>query len=232
MTPGYASTLVARSRGQVPLLLPPTPSRFEPDGHVANPLEDVAVIEQPTPAGRNPNPTMSKRTTADVGLDPDTPPLLGVQPAPVSPVRNDIPSIATQSDTAGPPDKLRETPSPAADLDAPLMPAQGLAAPNVPKAPFSAAVDGPSWTVEATRATPEPLPSAEPIVAARRVDSQQRWTARTPENRSQDDPPIVVRIGRLDVRAVQAPPAPRPQPRPRAASGPTLEERLAARDRQ
>ncbi|WP_203457493.1 hypothetical protein, partial [Mycolicibacterium sp. CBMA 361] len=80
--------------------------------------------------------------------------------------------------------------------------------------------------------TPEPLPSVEPIVAARHVDSQQRWTARTAENRSQDDPPIVVRIGRLDVRAVQAPPAPRPQPGPRPASGPTLEERLAARDRR
>jgi hypothetical protein len=44
------------------------------------------------------------------------------------------------------------------------------------------------------------------------------------------EPAIVVRIGRVDVRAVQAAPPPAPAPRPRPAAGPSLAEHLAARD--
>jgi hypothetical protein len=44
------------------------------------------------------------------------------------------------------------------------------------------------------------------------------------------EPVIVVRIGRVDVRAVQAAPPPAPASRPRPAAGPSLAEHLAARD--
>ena len=44
------------------------------------------------------------------------------------------------------------------------------------------------------------------------------------------EPVIVVRIGRVDVRAVQAAAPPAPAPRPRPAAGPSLAEHLAARD--
>jgi hypothetical protein len=47
---------------------------------------------------------------------------------------------------------------------------------------------------------------------------------------SSAEPAIVVRIGRVDVRAVQAAAPPAPAPRPRPAAGPSLAEHLAARD--
>jgi hypothetical protein len=74
----------------------------------------------------------------------------------------------------------------------------------------------------------------EQFIAMGPREREGRSAARseTATDRSTAESPIVVRIGRLDVRAVHAPAAPRPDPGPRRPTGPTLEERLAARERQ
>jgi hypothetical protein len=116
----------------------------------------------------------------------------------------------------------------------------------------SALVDSPS-AIEAPRASPQPIGAVERVVVTRSAEHEDRSigavegvvvTRRAehedrPADRSSamvnhggGEPPIIVRIGRLDVRAVQAPPAPRPEARRRRQVGPTLEERLLARDRQ
>jgi len=64
-----------------------------------------------------------------------------------------------------------------------------------------------------------------------RQQAQAAGRAGEPEEARNTEPTIVVRIGRVDVRAVQAAPPPAPPPRPRPPAGPSLAEHLRARDR-
>ena len=244
MKTGYASTLVARSRGQAPLLLPATPSRFEPDVHAAALHDDVAVAEHTdTMVGQRTEAAVPGRTALEADRATDTAPLLGWRSAPTSPPVDDFLSTTTQSAVPSTADERSDAPGhpppPAAahDADARLMPPRRAPIPDIKPAapgPQYPEVDESHWAGASARATPEPSQSTEHVTAARRVEGEGRSHARraAADETGKDDPPIVVRIGRLDVRAVQAPPAPRPQPRPRPGAGPTLEERLAARDRQ
>ena len=73
----------------------------------------------------------------------------------------------------------------------------------------------------------------EVIQTARsRQEAQAARRAGEPEAARSAEPAIVVRIGRVDVRAVQAAGPPAPAPRPRPAAGPSLAEHLLARDRR
>lgn len=252
MTTGYAATLVSRTRGQASLLLPPTPSRFEPDAGPTDLHDDV---------------TVSQSAEAAPGGSDDSPPLLGYRrPAPTDAALEDLagPTGAAPEDLGGP--AAEPTPPPAAGRrhDPPRRfatpspdRADGTLWPNVhapvhdsgslqPR-PQPADVAETPWTIAAARATPEPSGVVEQlvatgpvvatggVVATGRVEHDDRSAARSAamHDRGHDDPPIVVRIGRLDVRAVQASPAPpRPDPSPRRPTGPTLEARLLARDRR
>jgi hypothetical protein len=78
-------------------------------------------------------------------------------------------------------------------------------------------------------------PWPEHTVQASRSRQQAQPPGRAGEGVEADEargtePTIVVRIGRVDVRAVQAASPPAPAPRPRPATGPSLAEHLAARD--
>jgi hypothetical protein len=225
---GYASTLVTRSRGQAPLLLPVTPSRFEPDSHVADLHDDVTVGE---PADATP----------DHGAD--TPPLLVRQSGPGSVTGDDFLATAMGSNSSPSRDEQRNgdgrlpTPAPAEPASEPVVPLGRAPMPDAAPAQLPAQPIGLGeklWTTAPSRATPDPTGLVEQIVATRRPDHDDRSAARSARlaDRAEGEPPIVVRIGRVDVRAVQAPPAPRTDPGPRRPAGPTLEERLAARDRQ
>jgi hypothetical protein len=73
----------------------------------------------------------------------------------------------------------------------------------------------------------------EGAVQTARAGQQARAAGRAgePEAARSTEPAIVVRIGRVDVRAVPAAHPPAPPPRPRPAAGPSLAEYLRARDR-
>jgi hypothetical protein len=210
VTAGYASTLLARSRGRAPLLLPSTPSRFETDAHPADLLHDVTVDRQPeASAGHQQDAAVLQRAPAPVDRGAEGPPLPGWGTTATSPVRDEFLSTPTHPT------------APTRHADELLMPDWR-----------PSGHDG--TPVALARATPAPAHLDEHVVAVTRVDRDDRSAARftAAPGEANEEPPIVVRIGRLDVRAVQAPPVRPPQPRPRPAATPTLEERLAARDRQ
>lgn len=240
MSTGYAATLVTRSRGQAPLLMPITPSRFEPDVHPADLHDDLTVEHRPEPTdAQTPDAAIPERASARGDHAADSPPLLGRRPAPGGPAHDDFPSSATQptAPTAEPrtarpdhPPGVGPAEQPDAPLIAPRAPA-GQAHAVQPERPDTAIGDP---LRPAAQAAPEPAQPIQRIVTARRADADDRSAARQAATRDEvnDEPAVVVRIGRLDVRAVQTPAAPRAQPRPRPAATPSLEERLAARDRQ
>ncbi len=81
-----------------------------------------------------------------------------------------------------------------------------------------------------------PLPSAHQAPAAgwtgpSRQQARAAGQAGEPTAASGTGPAIVVRIGRVDVRAVRAAPPPAQAPPPRPPAGPSLAEHLRARDR-
>jgi len=88
----------------------------------------------------------------------------------------------------------------------------------------------PEHLVQASRSGQQAQPpgrAGERIAGGKRVDGVDGDEAAEAHS---TEPAIVVRIGRVDVRAVQAAPPPAPAPRPRPAAGPSLAEHLAARD--
>jgi hypothetical protein len=104
-----------------------------------------------------------------------------------------------------------------------------------------AAGPGRAWrgpTAEAILPRGRRAPWPEHLVQASRSRQQAQPPGRAGEGvqgveaaeASSAEPAIVVRIGRVDVRAVQAAPPPASAQRPRPAAGPSLAEHLAARD--
>jgi hypothetical protein len=87
--------------------------------------------------------------------------------------------------------------------------------------PAAAAPGGP-----ASRAARDPLP------AGSTASQRDRRTAAAGQSAADAAQPVItVRIGRIDVRAVQAPAPPQAAPPRRPPPGPSLEEHLRARDR-
>ncbi|MGD0376718.1 MAG: hypothetical protein ABSB01_19300 [Streptosporangiaceae bacterium] len=70
----------------------------------------------------------------------------------------------------------------------------------------------------------------EEVKGGKGVDGGKGVNGGEADEAGSTEPVIVVRIGRVDVRAVQAAAPPAPAPRPRPAAGPSLAEHLAARD--
>ncbi len=93
---------------------------------------------------------------------------------------------------------------------------------------------GPGPTAEAMLPRGSRVPWPEHMVQAGRSRQQAQAPGRAGEadEARGAEPAIVVRIGRVDVRAVQAAPPPAPAPRPQPAAGPSLAEHLLARDRR
>jgi hypothetical protein len=235
---GYALSLVSRTRG-APLLRPATPSRFEPQAHPGDFGDDMTIgnhihatpqapagqsrVEAPThepPAGR-PHPRAA---------DEQNSPLAGLH-------RPEEDWGLFEARATRPSEPARWA---AIDADEPDR-RYGIAPTGAPRsgqsrmpAERAAVASAPEPTGSADRHTPEPTGPVEQLVVTRRAehDYLSAVRPRTPAEHGAVQPPIIVRIGRLEVRAVQPPPAPRAEARPRRQAGPTLEERLLARDRR
>jgi hypothetical protein len=242
---GYASVLASRALGRAILLRPITPSRFESGAQSPDLHHDDMVGQQvdTAPAVGGSEPLHTEPVSAEARAapeparpaEPDDAPLLGFRQPDA--LHDLFPGrLADRRAPAGPPTPRdhhgqRRTLAPRATTADPAMPSES-AAPSepAPPPPDDPVVLGEApWAVEVTRAVRDVASSAHEV-AAHHVDQDDR-SGPTAEPAAAE-PPIVVRIGRLDVRAVHAPLAASPEVRPRRAVGPTLEERLAARDRR
>ncbi len=125
----------------------------------------------------------------------------------------------------------------AADIAGERGPAQvaqeGWAASGLSEPAAEPAATGVRVPVDDAVPTPD-APWPEHMVQAGRSRQQAQAPGRAGEadEARGAEPAIVVRIGRVDVRAVQAAPPPAPAPRPQPAAGPSLAEHLLARDRR
>lgn len=253
MRQGYLYALASRALGTAPVLQPATPSRFEPEVPQAGTYEISRSSEaawEPA-AGRHAEsrPVLGRRRDEDdrwsgpgsgdeplLGyFEPETParpglstglagPYAGVElggGVGGAPTRGVQVPAATGSFSHGTLDGARQRSRPA-----PFLPYEPLDAPGRHRATEEAvatvrpAARGGFWHDDV---------SACP---GRREEAQDG--ERRPGHPAEAaEPTIVVRIGRVDVRAVQPPqpPAPAPRPRPQAAVGLSLADHLLARDR-
>ncbi|HEU5003845.1 MAG TPA: hypothetical protein VFW71_13875 [Actinomycetota bacterium] len=217
MRTGYLDALAARTLGTAPLLLPATLSRFEPDGPGALAFGEAETMAE-----------------APAVPEPGRPPVAGQAP------RTPEPSEALRSPARWPATPRRVPP--AADL-----PAQ-YRAPAAQSAGEPVANDGagawppPGWPDERlprpaapwTRTVPAstaPVPAPPPGSPGAPAEAGQ--TAHPAPGHQGDPPPVVVRIGRVEVRAVHAAPPPVGVLPARQAptAGPSLADHLLARER-
>jgi hypothetical protein len=249
---GYLTALAARTLGVTPMLRPATPSRFEPES-LQSGLHDVFGVqeaepnppaaplpvsarrgEQPanavTEAGRPrrgvfesdvPGDRLAAVGPRDQWAAPDASELAG--PAGDAAERRRAVRAEPLADAAEPwpasgPGPGQAAPGPAARDDQPPRWADDLV--TMAASPLAAPANGAPWHVDAIRA------------GRSRQQGQPGDGTSEPAEGSGTGPAIIVRIGRVDVRAVQAAPPPAPAPRSRPPSGPSLEEYLLARDRR
>lgn len=226
MRDGYLGALAARTLGVAPLLRPVTPSRFEPDGpgggiefaEVSDPAGGRHPLAEPDAAFASravaPEPPQRTARHADERLlppvDPDRP-VAG--PVPIAPPAE--PGEQAAGPEAVPPAPLVGADSAAAGIAAL---AQAFALPASVAEP-----DGPGPDRSAERAQSAP---------ARRQSTDQGRESPARDTGDQAPAPVIVRIGRVDVRAGDAAPRPLLAPRAAAPSGPSLADHLAARDRE
>jgi hypothetical protein len=210
---GYLDALAARTLGAAPLLRPVTPSRFEPNGptghlevlEMVEPATDVPAL-RPEPHAHPPSPPQPPQTAVEKPLLPP------VEPDPAMPVL-----------------------APVAATDPPVV--QGGPAADVETAPL--AVVALARTVNAAPAGPAPTVRAADALLVdttptgpHRASPHRRAAEplRTPDEPA--PPAVVVRIGRIEVRAESAPrpfTVPRPPPVP---AGRSLADHLHARDQE
>lgn len=231
--------LASRTLGLAPLLRPATPSRFEPEGPQAGLREIVEVREV--------DPDLAPATLPAAGeLGPAAAhahsegddPLLGFREPDVA---EEHPHPALEPERKGRmmrdlQDTEREPPEPAVRVQrAADPPTEVEALARVAALMYTAETPSERAAFGELDAAPRhPAGRGEaPESAAQSGRSRQKaqaaeWTG-DPSQAGAADPPIVVRIGRVDVRAVHAPPPAAPRPRP--AAGPSLAEHLLARDR-
>lgn len=255
MRPGYLADLAARTLGVAPVLRPATPSRFEPEGPQAEVREITEVRETEAPPQRAREAVTSASPQAQDGWAPDVtesarepaqsaersrrtaPPPAEAGPE-AFPAENRPPRGLYAADIAEEPGLVRSAQNSWATPDL-SEPASESAAASMQVSGDGAALNsdaaGPGITAQATLPGGRRVPWPEHLVQA----SRSRQQAQPPgpagkvdeaDEVSRAEPVIVVRIGRVDVRAVQAAPPPAPAPRPRPAAGPSLAEHLAARD--
>jgi hypothetical protein len=257
LRPGYLADLAARTLGVAPVLRPATPSRFEPEGPQAEVREitEVRETEARPPRAREavtsaspgtrdgwaPEATESAREPAQSAersrRTAPPPAKAGPEAFPAADIAEEPGLVRSAQDSWATP----ELSEPASESAAAGVQVSGDAA-----TPTSDAA-GPGMTAEATRPGGRRTPWPEHLVQASRSRQQAQPPGRAGERGagvaggkgvqegeadedSSTEPVIVVRIGRVDVRAVQAAPPPAPAPRPRPAAGPSLAEHLAARD--
>jgi hypothetical protein len=211
--PGYASILVSRTRG-APLLRPATPSRFEPRDRPGDLADDMTIgghLDATPQASAGPSQVERLPEPAAAQLHP------------WAADEQDEPLMSPRRPDENETDRRPGTAPPAPRMGRSRMPAERAAVAAAPEP-----------TESADRHSPEPTGPVEQLVVTRRAEHQQLSAvgSHTPTEHDVVQPPIMVRIGRLEVRAVQPPPAPRAPARPQRHAGPTLEERLLARDRR
>jgi hypothetical protein len=256
MRSGYLTALSSRTLGLAQTLRPVTPSRFEPDAP-HGPLEVTQTVDvtppvpgpgahspghvshaSREPAAREPRgPTTGDRTLIELagrqsasrgGQQPDEPLLLQEGRPPVWAYE-----LARRTPAqAGPqPDESHSnmTGTPAAVTAVGFRPAAQQADMPRERLELSRSSRRSGW--EPGSPNPDEIPGdASPAAGVHRYETAASVAGAHAEP-SVPAPAIVVRIGRLDVRAVQAsalPPATAPR---RPPPGPSLEEYLLARDR-
>lgn len=255
MRTGYLAALASRAVGAAPVLKPPTPSLFEPEspqaerheaveGHPTAPDQVAGSGRVPLRAGETPADTILTAGPSPGGFfGPD---LDQGRPA-ASADRSDAALAALEVSQARPAQDRRETRGERETRPARPSGADPAAANTVRElAPGQAA-----WLAPDAAGGPAPTEFfREPGGMASAMDRRApgpgdgapwpqdvpSWPQPAATGRPGGPPPapgpaIVVRIGRVDVRAVQAAPPPAPAPRRRPPAGPSLEEHLRARDR-
>jgi hypothetical protein len=256
---GYLAALASRAVGAAPVLKPPTPSLFEPESPQAD-WHDVVEVHQTARdqvAGSGGVPLRADETAADTILTAGPSPggFFGPdldQGHPAASADHSGAALgALEAAQARPAQDRRETPGkreaqPARPSGADPARAQGSAADTAGElvpgqvawlAPDAAG--GPAATEffrEPGMALSQDRRAPWPDEGASRPQDVPSWpqpaaTGRPGGPTPAPGPAIVVRIGRVDVRAVQAAPPAAPAPRRRPSAGPSLEERLRARDR-
>jgi hypothetical protein len=239
---GYASVLASRALGRAPVLRPARPSRFEPEGRLADVQEvaaahpEVGPLNVGTPTA--PGPVTVRDPTP---LHEEAPLLDWREPDDVS-YRIDQARARHpgRADTAPPADRpARPFQTRVPDRSRPILP-RGVepalwdAPAEQPDEPLDARrrlvpdESGPVTEASVTRA----IAQVDETTVTRHTGDRDRLSQRTGPNVAARgvEPVVVVHIGRLDVRAVQ-PPSSAPELRRVRPAGPTLEDRLAARDR-
>jgi hypothetical protein len=209
---GYLDAVAARTLGVAPLLRPATPSRFEPDGPTGR-LEVLEIVEPAIDV-----PAVGPQPRAHPPLPPQAPRMPLDEPL-LAPVEPDLAPLVAASQPAEPLVVEHDT---AVDLDTAPIAIAALAR-----------------TVDAQRPGPAPI-DREAVVS--RVDARPAGSARRSAHRRAAEPAwapeepappaVVVRIGRIDVRAESAPrtvTVPRP---PAVQAGRSLADHLLARDRE
>jgi hypothetical protein len=238
---GYLGVLASRTLGTAPVLQPVTPSRFEPEGPQPA-LHEMVVEHEDTSSGstridaRQANAAPPSRTVA--APMPDGP-LLGIIPPTAIEAGPPVPAEHGPVVPSHAPDEL-PWPSPR-HLEHPARPDPRSVEP-VRAAPTADPATAPlvarpslAWALEELvdpTATNERAPGGfAPEAAGSRHDVRSATALADGGQGHPPEPSIVVRIGRVDVRAVQAVPPPAPARRPPPARGPSLAEHLLARDR-
>lgn len=208
----FLTNLIRRHGGATPAIQPRLPSLFEAaggpaGGDVADPTGEAEAPRAPVPRRAADDPAL---TASESTLDAPpvfVPPAGVVQPEPAQP---------------GVPTARRESTPPAASANPPANRFQPLQPPAPRPRPGQLAPQPAAAAPPVVRAPPVPLPAtpvaAKPARVRHSADSQPNAVA----------PAIHVTIGRVEVRAVQAPPAAPRAARP-AAPRLSLEEYLQPR---
>jgi hypothetical protein len=254
---GYLTALAARTLGVTPMLRPAIPSRFEPEGPQAGLPEVVEVHEtEPIlPGAPRSTPSRADDQPADTATRVDRP-RRGFFESGFP--RERAAMVGTHDSEAPDISELTEEPAEAARR----QPAAPLGSRTTDLEPFADAAAASPGSVprpgqaasSMARQEDESPGRADPAAEAARplaalgsravwhVDVIQAGRSRQQvqasdgvsqlAGTSSTEPAIIVRIGRVDVRAVQAASPPTPAPRARPPAGPSLEEYLLARDRR
>jgi len=192
------------------------PARVAQDGWAAPGVDELAG-ESTEPAGPGYR-GIPLRAGVVAGAFPDADrPLLGFFAPDAAEERR--PVRVAQDDWAAPGVELAGEPAEPAEPGHRNAPLPATAATSVAVKATPAAGSRVSWQQEVVQ------------TARSRQEAQAAGRAGEPEAARSAEPTIVVRIGRVDVRAVQAAGPPAPAPRPRPSTGPSLAEHLRARDR-
>jgi hypothetical protein len=259
LRPGYLANLAARTLGVAPVLRPATPSRFEPEGPQAE-LREITEVREAGPPLQRAHETAASASLAQDSWasgvsEPASEPAQSAERT-----RRTAPSPARASTEAFPAADRPQQGFFAADIAGERTPAQlaqdGWAAPGLGEPASEPVATGVPVPADAAVPAPDaagpgragPGPAAEAMLPRGRRAPWPEHMVQVGRSRQQAQPPgragegaeatearstepaIVVRIGRVDVRAVQAAPPPAPAPRPRPAAGPSLAEHMAARD--